>query len=940
MPQLYFRSGTYFQHFFELCLFSYPSPLENNAPIPARLLLLAIAGGFEYIAASFISDIFQSVVSLATLFLWTSPSDFPQKYRDGALAFLFGLTFVLRAKPFTRGTSGRRQSVTLQNIAAYLFWNNPTLVYHCALFLWSYCTGSPIRMPAPRYFWILIAPTLEMGMVHLDATTKKKDALSFKSVVLSAVGVGTLNWAVKNVPSIMIHITLLAQNDAYLSSQRTATTSNSKCIESNADSRFLMMSRGVTQFFYDLKALLSTFEHVISYSLSWLIHAGETAFGITMDLFIRRILENRGHSLYQEGAELGEGQFRLLTILPGSDDQPIRCSLRCYSTNETQSYAAISYCWGDNNKQTNKIFVNGQLLRVTRSAFEALSTLRSFYRTTTIWIDYICIDQENERDKILQIPLMPRIYENAREVIVWLGPSKTAELATSLVNRMFLINRLHTAPRTRYSYEITIDAARALKRMLKSPWFGRVWVVQEVVRARHKVTIRYGNSSLNWERFSWFTQTIRMDASQLIMLANRIGYSGMENVIALENVSLMRRLACVKDGSLSLPFYLAHIFRSVGKFDATKANDRIYGLLGLSRLSNIYLQPDYQIPLRQLFIDVVRNTLATTSPRYQLDFLTHAGSAYHPKVAGLPSWAPDWTIEISCEPLLGTEGGAELVTSNTIRPLLDDAAALASFGKVDNMEEGPRSKQVALNHATAVRNQMVKMLYNASPVKEPHAVLLPNDILELQGYKVDRIYAVGREYPILSTTSWDTQMAILSEWAEILLQHYPHPAGSPESTQMGNMFFQLLQHDRSDIRLDYTFSFAPSPTLDVSPPQTSLTLWNGIRAKLFREHVLPEPLIDAVIELARALQRTCSDRCFGMTESGYMGLFLPGTKVDDWVCVFSGARVPFNIRLLDGDLEGEDSIFELIGPAYVQGIMEGVPVPQANQFCVEKIRLR
>jgi Heterokaryon incompatibility protein (HET) len=43
--------------------------------------------------------------------------------------------------------------------------------------------------------------------------------------------------------------------------------------------------------------------------------------------------------------------------------------------------------------------------------------------TTWIWIDALCIDQQNNSERNHQVRVMGKIYEMAIEVLVWLGCS-------------------------------------------------------------------------------------------------------------------------------------------------------------------------------------------------------------------------------------------------------------------------------------------------------------------------------------------------------------------------------------------------------------------------------------------------------------------------------------------------------------------------------------
>jgi hypothetical protein len=928
MRPFYFRSGESFLHFTELCLFSYPSPLENNAPVVAKLVLLALAGSIEYFVLSIVTDLLVTYSGLILLLLGLVQGESVSgAYNDALLALLFALSFALRARRsvgvIAVPSKHRRPSTSLlRRLAAHLFWNNPALVCHCVLLLWSHVTGRPrIRIETPRYFWVLIAPTLELGEVHLDATGKKKHK-SFTSIIWYSLGIAMLNILVTVGPSLLIALALVAQSAAY----QVPRVASDKA----TGDKSLLEKLDASPVFHPLRSGMEALDAAVSLALSRLARAGAACHGRALDSIARLTLGEAKLELYKDEVQTKQGQFRLLTILPGSGNHPIRCSLQCCSVDAKVKYAAVSYCWGSSDL-THQVIVNGTPLPVTRSAFEVLHALRSLYRTKVVWIDYLCINQATERDKTHQLPLMPRIYENSSQVIVWLGRSKTADLAVALVNRMFLINRLRSTSEIKpLEYQITIEGARALKRMLKTGWFTRVWVVQEVVRARHKVNIRYGQSSLTWERFSWFTQSLQLDGSQLAMLSTRIGHSGLDKVAALQNVSMMRRFALVKDERLSLMFYLGSIYRSSSIFEATKPHDRIYSLSGLSGLSNVNLEPDYSTPLRQLFIDVVKNALQTGVPRHRLAFLSHAGTGYNPTVPGLPSWAPDWTIRIKSEPLIGSEGGSELLVSSAVKPVMHDAAALASFGQQDDAEARVKRSQRIRSQVEEVGDRMKAMIFDATPSTEPCVVLHGDDSLELKGRRLGHIVSLGREYPLAGGTH--DSLTVLAEWLDLFMKQSPNLS----QTERAHLFFRMLHHGQADVRLDYTFSRMPIPFEMAYPADIHVALWTCIQYRQFNDPACSAPLLNLYIALARRFQQTCGGRCFGVTNEGHFGLFFPSNAIGDFACLFSGAKLPFGIRSVAAG--GPDEMFELIGPVYIEGIMRGIlGVPSLFD---EMIRLR
>jgi hypothetical protein len=59
-----------------------------------------------------------------------------------------------------------------------------------------------------------------------------------------------------------------------------------------------------------------------------------------------------------------------------------------------------------------------------------------------------------------------------------------------------------------------------------------------------------------------------------------------------------------------------------------------------------------------------------------------------------------------------------------------------------------------------------------------------------------------------------------------------------------------------------------------------------------------------------------------------MGLFLDGTWESDLVCVFPGSRLTFDIREITQNAKDDGTQSESIGPAYVHGMIDGIPLSQ------------
>lgn len=91
-------------------------------------------------------------------------------------------------------------------------------------------------------------------------------------------------------------------------------------------------------------------------------------------------------------------------------------------------------------KPRQHIRVDGRRFSVGRSLFRALCSLRSEDQALLLWVDAVCINQIDKREKALQVPLMRHIYQDAEEVLIWLdidkhekiSPAATKSLMSSL----------------------------------------------------------------------------------------------------------------------------------------------------------------------------------------------------------------------------------------------------------------------------------------------------------------------------------------------------------------------------------------------------------------------------------------------------------------------------------------------------------------------------
>lgn len=109
-------------------------------------------------------------------------------------------------------------------------------------------------------------------------------------------------------------------------------------------------------------------------------------------------------------------------------EDPLSGTLRVVSLAESPKFTALSYVWGETSSAENTIVLRSgteggavSSLQLTANCHSALTHLRRRHGSITIWVDSICINQEDQQEKGNQIPLMQEIYSWASPVYVWLG---------------------------------------------------------------------------------------------------------------------------------------------------------------------------------------------------------------------------------------------------------------------------------------------------------------------------------------------------------------------------------------------------------------------------------------------------------------------------------------------------------------------------------------
>ncbi|MCJ1388748.1 hypothetical protein MMC18_001597 [Xylographa bjoerkii] len=201
--------------------------------------------------------------------------------------------------------------------------------------------------------------------------------------------------------------------------------------------------------------------------------------------------------------------IRLIDLFPASDQfEEIRCMLFEVELDEQVPYEALSYTWGPDYTTRTPIRLNGYTFLVSQSLGTILRELRNMQKAVKrrLWIDAICINQEDMTDRVAQVQLMRKIYTQAQSVTVHLDTrlerDRSAiefakDLSTALTDTgrrtENLVAFLQTCVSTQYR-----ESWNALLGLIKRKWWTRIWTIQEALTG-NIVTLTYGEFTLDYE---------------------------------------------------------------------------------------------------------------------------------------------------------------------------------------------------------------------------------------------------------------------------------------------------------------------------------------------------------------------------------------------------------------------------------------------------------
>ncbi|PVI01352.1 HET-domain-containing protein, partial [Periconia macrospinosa] len=581
---------------------------------------------------------------------------------------------------------------------------------------------------------------------------------------------------------------------------------------------------------------------------------------------------------------LSKDEIRLITILPALvDTMPIECDIDIFALSSAPDYETLSYVWGPNTTSMS-LKVAGRTIRISPTLHSALSRLRLPHEKRVLWVDQLCIDQQNLGEKAAQVRMMRKIYTSCAQCVLWMGeinPSislTAAEAAFQFLEYMGEISEvddwrsIDLPAAVREDRQVMIEAMDWIG-VDYNPWWTRIWTVQEATLPR-KLTMQWGPLKLPWE--------VMEKAAHAWVSVALYDILSPEQIDILGHVLVHAVWLNVTRSSIDDLHTLIHRWRYR---QATDIRDKIYGILGLCEPGCLPITElcNYSIPASEVF-----STLT-------LELIIHAGGLrpltpyLRPNASKVTPNMPSWAIDLnSCGALDVPDSWFQMYSYY--------------FYRADNGLHG-------LN-IDGIRSQ------------------IGQKSLSLSGVYVDTIVHVETGYKKATEheVNFSGTESLLRKWYDVAIE------GSAEAGH---------QISESQTSIETAQWLYPGCSYDRTEAFARLILGEWIRST---EHYPTRTPLEKDIDEARKvmnLQGSDVDRelrltIYGMTENqnmfvtklGLIGLGHMDVKVGDEVWVFRGGQMPFTIRSREPPATKSTAVtgqpaYHFIGHCYVQGIMMG-----------------
>ena len=279
---------------------------------------------------------------------------------------------------------------------------------------------------------------------------------------------------------------------------------------------------------------------------------------------------------FHYGGLEGEKDIRVLRLFPNLNRRArLQGELLHVDLNQRPKYAALSYVWGTGS-DPEPFICNGQEISIGKNLGQALRHIRpNAGDSLSIWVDALCINQRNTKEKNKQVAMMKEIYWFAEEVMVWLGPDETGRAEDTFDTIRDAIDCVIDGVESQCELQETLQLDLAwspttiqqLMPLFECEYFFRTWILQEVGLAKRS-TAYWGRATTNFHHIGLAA-----------MIVLQYPWSSLKPRDLIRSVQRVVDVYRAYNPSSLPPQQLHYILQFARQNLARDARDKVYALL-------------------------------------------------------------------------------------------------------------------------------------------------------------------------------------------------------------------------------------------------------------------------------------------------------------------------------------------------------------------------
>jgi hypothetical protein len=619
---------------------------------------------------------------------------------------------------------------------------------------------------------------------------------------------------------------------------------------------------------------------------------------------------------------LDSGNIRLLYLLPGETGNQLQGVIIHVPYESAGTYRALSYVWGT-DQRTQELMTPDGVLRITLSLNKCLRRLRHKNEAIMLWVDAICINQKDNKEKAQQIRLLPKIFQISASTYAFLEGGKGSDAAIEMLMQVRAKaaceekSKLETDATDGTESEVGNDSEcetdlgksteaddgtsskdwsnskdwssskdwpadlprvptswndrciphlddaiwTSVEAVFALSWFRRVWIIQEIVAAP-SVKIVCGKWIIDWNELHLAMEIV----DRQVQLSDN-DFSQLKS-----SWGPFLSLAAQREWEARHHRWtLIMLLENFRYAESTLSRDRFFALLGLASDGNeAAFEPDYDCPLEAVVLKFAR-VFVRQGRGIQLLYRAGLSQQSH----RFPSWIPDWTVRQPSSLHDSSEGGISFAASGPqqakIKCITDTDELIVEGYAVDVIE--------SISGSSNVEREWKKYFREVDAMVDSAVLSLVRDSRKDLKWKVP---IAGVLYPKVAVSGGlDLQSSYRA------LRIYINGNQKGKAMEENSCSVNGTAHSTA-----YAMAVGQVPANSFQKQSTSYIT---------------------------ALQDTLYGWRFVITKRGYVGVVPNMARIGDVVAILKGGRVPFILQTS----VARPRAFRLVGECYIHCMMNG-----------------